>query len=71
MKDFGKPVKVHPSDIENEDIIEWESIRSNLDAIKIPLSYYTKPIKQPYPKQSDPCLFCRNFMYNAGIRKRI
>ncbi|HDR5276896.1 transposase [Bacillus cereus] len=60
INDFGKPVKVHPSDIENEDIIEWEYIRSNLDAVRMPLGYCTKPIKQPCPTQSDPCLSCRN-----------
>ncbi|EJR99269.1 tyrosine-type recombinase/integrase [Bacillus mycoides] len=60
INDSGKPVKIHPSDIENEDMIEWEYIRSNLDAVRMPLGYCTKPIKQPCPTQSDPCLSCRN-----------
>jgi hypothetical protein len=34
-----RPVKVELTDIENEDIIEWEYIRHNLDAVKMELGY--------------------------------
>jgi Phage integrase family len=54
-------VKIELSDIENEDIIEWEYIRHNLDAVKMELGYCIKPIKQPCPTQANPCLSCRNF----------
>lgn len=56
-----RPVKVELTDIENEDIIEWEYIRHNLDAVKMDLGYCMKPIKQPCPTQANPCLSCRNF----------
>ncbi len=56
-----KPVKIELTDIENEDIIEWEYIRHNLDAVKMELGYCMKPIKQPCPTQANPCLSCRNF----------
>lgn len=56
-----KPTKIELADIENEDIIEWEYIRHNLDAVKMELGYCMKPIKQPCPTQANPCLSCRNF----------
>ncbi|WP_426444328.1 recombinase XerD [Brevibacillus laterosporus] len=56
-----KPIKIELEDIENEDMIEWEYIRHNLDAVKMELGYCMKPIKQPCPTQANPCLSCRNF----------
>ncbi|QAV19229.1 recombinase XerD [Paenibacillus chitinolyticus] len=56
-----KPIKIELSEIENEDVIEWEYIRHNLDAVKMELGYCMKPIKQPCPTQANPCLSCRNF----------
>ncbi|EAA0221286.1 transposase [Listeria monocytogenes] len=56
-----RPVKIELTDIANEDIIEWEYIRHNLDAVKMELGYCMKPIKQPCPTQANPCLSCRNF----------
>ena len=56
-----KPTKIDLSEIENEDVIEWEYIRYNLDAVKMELGYCMKPIKQPCPTQANPCLSCRNF----------
>lgn len=56
-----KPTKIDLSEIENEDVIEWEYIRHNLDAVKMELGYCMKPIKQPCPTQANPCLSCRNF----------
>jgi len=56
-----KPIKIELSEIEHEDIIEWEYIRYNLDAVKLELGYCMKPIKQPCPTQANPCLSCRNF----------
>lgn len=56
----GKPVKVDVSSIENEDIIEWEYIRHNLDAVRMPLGYCLKPKKIECKHQLNPCLTCRN-----------
>ncbi|WP_339060931.1 hypothetical protein [Tepidibacillus marianensis] len=56
----GKLEKVDISDIHNEDIVEWEYIRSNLDAVRMPLGYCMKPKKQECATQLNPCLTCRN-----------
>jgi integrase len=56
----GKAVKIDPSDIANEDLIEWEYIRSNLDAVRTPLGYCLKPNKVECKQQLNPCLTCRN-----------
>lgn len=56
----GKPIKVDVSAIENEDIIEWEYIRHNLDAVRMPLGYCLKPKKIECKHQLNPCLTCRN-----------
>ena len=56
----GKPVKIDPTDIANEDLIEWEYIRSNLDAVRTPLGYCLKPSKVECKQQLNPCLTCRS-----------
>jgi integrase len=56
----GKPVKIAPSEIENENLIEWEYIRYNLDAVRTPLGYCLKPNKVECKHQLNPCLTCRN-----------
>lgn len=74
---MGKPVKINPSDIENEDLIEWEYIRHNLDAVRTPLGYCLKPQKVECKHQLNPCLTCRNLcttpdfipQYEAEIRE--
>ncbi|BAH06663.1 tyrosine-type recombinase/integrase [Clostridium kluyveri] len=60
IDDAGKLKKIDISDIENEDIIEWEYIRHNLDAVRMPLGYCIKPKKQECHTQLNPCLICRN-----------
>jgi hypothetical protein len=57
----GKPVKVEIADLANEDEIEWEYIRSNLDAVKIPLGCCFKSKKVDCRQQFNPCLTCRSF----------
>lgn len=57
----GKPIKVNLSELENEDQIEWEYIRSNLDAVKIPLGYCFKSKKVDCRQQLNPCLVCSSF----------
>ncbi|MGE4282840.1 MAG: tyrosine-type recombinase/integrase [Clostridia bacterium] len=60
ISESGKPIRIDISDIENEDIIEWEYIRHNLDAVRMPLGYCMKPKKQECHTQLNPCLTCRN-----------
>ena len=60
INESGKPAKIDLTDIENEDLVEWEYIRSNLDAVRMPLGYCTKPKKQECHTQLIPCLTCRN-----------
>lgn len=60
IDDDGKLKIINISDIENEDIIEWEYIRHNLDAVRMPLGFCMKPKKQECHTQLNPCLTCRN-----------
>ena len=56
----GEPVRVDISELENEDDIEWEYIRYNLDAVRLPLGYCLKPSKVECKQQLNPCLNCQN-----------
>ena len=56
----GKHTEIDISDVQNEDVVEWEYIRSNLDAVRMPLGYCMKPKKQECHTQLIPCLTCRN-----------
>lgn len=60
IDDTGRPKKIELSDTKNEDLIEWEYIRHNLDAVRMPLGYCMKPKKQECYTQLNPCLTCRN-----------
>jgi len=60
IDETGKPKKLDLTDIKNEDMIEWEYIRHNLDAVRMPLGYCMKPKKQECHTQLNPCLTCRN-----------
>ena len=60
INESGKPTKIDITGIENEDLVEWEYIRSNLDAVRMPLGYCMKPKKQECHTQLIPCLTCRN-----------
>jgi integrase len=60
LDETGRIKKIDIHDIENKDIIEWEYIRSNLDAVRMPLGYCMKPKKQECHTQLNPCLTCRN-----------
>ncbi|MFA9377024.1 MAG: tyrosine-type recombinase/integrase [Lachnotalea sp.] len=44
----------------DEDLIEWEYIRQNLDAVRMPLGYCMKPHKVACTMQLNPCLDCTN-----------
>lgn len=56
----GKASKVDISNIQDEDIIEWEWIKHNLDAVRMPLGYCMKPNKMECATQLNPCLTCRS-----------
>jgi len=60
IDEYGKPKKIDICDIENDDVIEWEYIRHNLDAVRMPLGFCMKPKKQECHTQLNPCLTCRN-----------
>jgi hypothetical protein len=60
MTDSGRIKKIDISNIYNEDMIEWEYIRYNLDAVRMPLGFCMKPKKQDCFTQLNPCLTCRN-----------
>lgn len=60
VDESGKIRKIEISDIQNEDVVEWEYIRHNLDAVRMPLGYCMKPKKQECYTQLNPCLTCRN-----------
>lgn len=55
----GKIEKIE-LETENNDLIEWEYIRKNLDAVRIPLGYCLKPNKVQCNHQLNPCLTCNN-----------
>lgn len=54
----GKPTRVQLADLANEDLIEWEYIRTHLDAVRVPLGYCLKPLTLPCGTQLNPCLTC-------------
>ena len=56
----GQLEKVKINDIKNQDLIEWEYIRHNLDAVRIPLGFCLKPSKIQCNHQFNPCLVCNN-----------
>jgi integrase len=56
----GRIRKIDISAIVDEDLIEWEYIRHNLDAVRMPLGFCMKPKKQNCFTQLNPCLTCRN-----------
>lgn len=56
----GNAAKIDITDIQDEDIIEWEWIKHNLDAVRMPLGYCMKPNKMECATQLNPCLTCRS-----------
>lgn len=60
INESGKPMEIDITDLQNDDLVEWEYIRSNLDAVRMPLGYCMKPKKQECHTQLIPCLTCRN-----------
>jgi integrase len=57
----GQPKAVNAEQLGNEQEIEWEHIRHNLDAVRLPNGYCFKPKKANCPTQDTPCYTCRHF----------
>ncbi len=57
----GVPGSVDPEHLVQEQEIEWEHIRHNLDAVRLPNGYCFKPKKANCPTQETPCYSCHHF----------
>lgn len=57
----GQPQAVNPEQLRTEQEIEWEHIRHNLDAVRLPNGYCFKPKKAHCPPQETPCYTCHHF----------
>lgn len=57
----GRPQVITAEQLGNEQEIEWEHIRHNLDAVRLPNGYCFKPRKANCPTQDTPCYTCRHF----------
>ncbi|WP_220209538.1 tyrosine-type recombinase/integrase [Reticulibacter mediterranei] len=57
----GSPKVVSAEQLGNEQEIEWEHIRHDLDAVRLPNGYCFKPKKANGPTQDTPCYTCRHF----------
>jgi integrase len=57
----GRPKVVNAEQLGNEQEIEWEHIRHNLDAVRLTDGYCFKPKKANCPTQDSPCYTCRHF----------
>lgn len=56
----GNAVGINPENAPDEDLIEWEYIKRNLDAVRLPLGYCMKPTKIDCRMQQNPCLNCHS-----------
>jgi integrase len=57
--DLGN-AKISEMDLD-EDIIHWEYIQSNIEAVRVPLGYCLASKKEGCPYVITPCLTCPNF----------
>lgn len=57
----GQPKIVSTEQLGNEQEIEWEHIRHNLDAVRLADGYCFKPKKANCPTQDSPCYTYRHF----------
>lgn len=57
----SRPKAVNTEQLGNEQEIEWEHLRHNLDAVRLPNGYCFKPTKANCPTQDTPCYTCRHF----------
>lgn len=49
------------SEMNDEDLLEWEYIRHNIEAAKVPMGYCMASQKLGCPYVETPCLTCNNF----------
>jgi integrase len=49
------------SEISDENLLEWEYIRNNIEAAKVPMGYCMASQKMSCPYVETPCLTCTNF----------
>lgn len=56
----GEMDQIMPGQERDDDIIEWEYIKRNLDAVRLPLGYCMKPTKIECKIQQTPCLNCQS-----------
>jgi integrase len=57
----GRPKAVDTEQLRTGQEIEWEHIRLNLDAVRLPNGYCFKPKKAHCPPQETPCYTCHHF----------
>jgi integrase len=57
----GRPKVVSTEQLNNEQELELEYIRHNLDAVRLADGYCFKPKKANCPTQDSPCYTCRHF----------
>ncbi len=57
----GRPKVVNTEQLSNEQELELEHIRHNLDAVRLADGYCFKPKKANCPTQDSPCYTCRHF----------
>ncbi len=58
---LGRPNVVTTEQLSNEQEIEWEHIRHNLDAVRLADGYCFKSKKANCPTQDSPCYTCHHF----------
>lgn len=56
----GIPQSVNCEALEKDEYIDWQYIKHNLDAVRMPLGYCLKPKHFECVSQLVPCLECRN-----------
>lgn len=59
MKKCKKVMSVYGR--ENEEVVRYEYVRKNLDAVKVPFGVCFKPSKLPCKQQINQCLTCASF----------
>lgn len=54
-------IEVDPSSDEGENLIRYEYVKKNLDAVRVPFGVCFKPSKAPCKQQMNHCLTCGSF----------
>jgi site-specific recombinase XerD len=67
----GVPKSVDPEQLVKEQEIEWEHIRHNLDAVRLPNGYCFKPKEGELSNTRNPLLHLPPFLHNARFSPTI